>query len=348
MPRRTRNSSDAALPACPQQQTEDPSSPSVMPSTSSERQAFIQEIAQVVMQMTQGQNVNAPSVQPLVADSELPSTSHPPQPQGMSNCNMQQSLPEFVRTFTLPNANSDVPTAAISMSGPISDQLPTPLSVSAGPQQVSPILHQPFILGPGCSPIPAKLVSQIASGKFVNLGELLSADLTETDEDPRMLFDGRLVLAAPKKRVVRSTADILSWVEAFSIFMTILSSFNPQRWRDLSLYKLLIIRTYRQFSGFAWSNYDKAFREHAAASQLSDWSGINTQLYSFHTAGAAHRQKVFNTTNSRSNPYNNARFCYKYNDSGQCKFKDSCNFSHTCSNCRGNHSAVNCHHHKGQ
>ncbi|EDO45365.1 predicted protein [Nematostella vectensis] len=40
------------------------------------------------------------------------------------------------------------------------------------------------------------------------------------------------------------------------------------RWKDLHHYLLLILRTYRQFSGRAWLAYDRAFREHAAAVQL--------------------------------------------------------------------------------
>ena len=54
--------------------------------------------------------------------------------------------------------------------------------------------------------------------------------------------------------------DLVSWIEAFSIYTLILTSYFPHRWRDLTVYKLLIIRTYRQFVGRAWMNYDKAFR----------------------------------------------------------------------------------------
>ena len=58
--------------------------------------------------------------------------------------------------------------------------------------------------------------------------------------------------------------DIASWMEAFSIFYLILCSSFPDRWRDLTSYKLLILRTYPQFSGFCWLDYDQAFREHPA------------------------------------------------------------------------------------
>lgn len=37
-----------------------------------------------------------------------------------------------------------------------------------------PILHQLFAVGPGFSPVPAKLVSQIVAGEFVEMNELLN------------------------------------------------------------------------------------------------------------------------------------------------------------------------------
>ena len=54
-------------------------------------------------------------------------------------------------------------------------------------------------------------------------------------------------------------------------------------------YQLLILRTHRQFTGRVWFAYDRAFREHAAATNLTDWSSINVQLFNFHAAGAAVR-----------------------------------------------------------
>lgn len=61
---------------------------------------------------------------------------------------------------------------------------------------------------------------------------------------------------------------------------------RKHRWNDLSAYNLFIIRTFRQFQAKAWLRYDKTFRQHAAATNLVDWSHINVQLFNFHTAGA--------------------------------------------------------------
>lgn len=46
-------------------------------------------------------------------------------------------------------------------------------------------------------------------------------------------------------------------------------------------YKLLILRTYGEFGGRVSLSYDRAFREHAAASKITDWSSLNVQLYNF-------------------------------------------------------------------
>ena len=56
-------------------------------------------------------------------------------------------------------------------------------------------------------------------------------------------------------------------------------------------YQLLILRTHRQFAGRVWLGYVRAFREHAAASNLTDWSTINVQLFNFHAAGASVRSR---------------------------------------------------------
>ena len=155
----------------------------------------------------------------------------------------------------------------------------------------TPILQQPFVVGPGFSPVPAKLVSQIVAGKFVELHELLSTNLVLNEPEPQLLFDGRLVLTSTPKKPKRRVDDITSWLEAFLIYCLILSSHFPHRWKDLMQYQLLILRTHRQFAGRVSLGYVQAFREHAAASNLTDWSTINVQLFNFHAAGASVRSR---------------------------------------------------------
>ena len=183
----------------------------------------------------------------------------------------------------------------------------------------------------------------MTSGKFIDLAELLSDNLRDNESEPQLLLDGRLVLTATSKRPKRSIDDIMSLSEAFSIYSLILASHYPSRWHDLTLYKLLILHTYRQFQGNAWLTYDRAFREHAAVARLMDWSSINVQLFNFHAAGSCVRQSFTKPSRSSS-----AIVCRSWNN-GFCVAPSSlCRFAHRCSICSSNHQALECPQHKKQ
>ena len=191
-------------------------------------------------------------------------------------------VPSFVNTFTLPVVSPALsrPSAASVPILPSSDSL-----ISNMADINLPVLtfQQPFVLGPGFSPVPAKVVAQIVVGKFIPLAD----NLTQHDPEPQLLFDGRLVFTSATKKQRCRIVDIISWTEAFTIYSLVLTSYFPQRWRDLSAYKLLILRTYRQFNGRVWLTYNQPFREHAAAAKLTDCSAMNVQLLNFHSTGAS-------------------------------------------------------------
>ena len=246
-------------------------------------------------------------------------------------------VPAFVTTFASPitAVSLSTNTAAVTAS-------PSVGGISSVAQ--TPFLQQPFVVGPGFSPVPAKLVSQIVAGKFVELHDLLSVNLVLHEPEPQLLFDGRLVLTSTPKKSKRRVDDITSWLEAFSIYCLILSSHFPHRWRDLMQYPLLILRTHRQFAGRVWLAYDRAFREHAAASNLTDWSTINVQLFNFHAAGATVRSRgelSEEFAEPRSAP-SSLIICKSWNQ-GHCVAPlSSCRFAHKCSSCFGPHRVGAC------
>ena len=130
-----------------------------------------------------------------------------------------------------------------------------------------------------------KIITQIVSGKLVVLDELLSTNICLKEPEPQLLFDGPLMLTSGPKKFKHRIEEIASQVEAFSTFMLVLTFYFPHCWKDLYHYQLLILQTHCQFAGYAWLSYDRAFRQHAAATNLVDWSSINIQLFNFHVAG---------------------------------------------------------------
>ena len=193
--------------------------------------------------------------------------------------------------------------------------------------------------------IPAKTVSQIVASKYVDLGDLLSVNIVQTEPESQAFLDGRLVFLPSAKKQRRRIEDIVTWSEAFTIFTLILTSYFLHRWKDLTSYKLLILRTYRQFSGRVWLAYDQAFRQHAAATKLMDWSTMNVQLYNFHAAGASVCSGSGGSLSELPEPSgadSSQVICGSWNR-GRCSAQfASCRFAHRCSTCVGSHSASEC------
>jgi len=203
---------------------------------------------------------------------------------------------------------------------------------------------QPFVVRPGFSPVPAKLVVQIVAGKFIDLNELLSATLQLKQPEPQLLLDGHLVLTTQPKKPCHRIKDIATWLEAFAIFSLIMVSLFPHRWRDLPQYQLLILQTHHHFSGHVWLSYDQAFREHAAATGLTDWSCMNAQLLNFHVAGSTTRSSSSSDSSDwePSGSSSSLVECKSWNK-GCCTAPQAiCRYAHRCMVCSGSHRAVAC------
>ena len=112
--------------------------------------------------------------------------------------------------------------------------------------------------------------------------------------------------------------------------------FFPHCWKDLTLYKLLILRIHCQFSGRVWLAYDKAFREHAAATWLADWSTMNVQLFTFHAGGASPSACLRIRLNQWAPATPGSLVC-------RCTAPYTiCCCYHRCSMCGGAHRSVSC------
>ena len=142
------------------------------------------------------------------------------------------------------------------------------------------LLHRPFVVGPGYSPIPEKLVTKIRTGQFIYLADLLAENLKVQETEPQTYLDGKLLVTSSKKRIQEIT-DIVTWVEAFTVYSWILCSAHLSRWQDMTRHPEDLPPV--PWEGLATlSIYDIPFRKDAAASGLVDWSRMNLDLYNFH------------------------------------------------------------------
>ena len=237
-------------------------------------------------------------------------------------------------------------TSGPQLSKTITETPPSVPSLAVLPAAGS--LHQAFILGPGRPPLPAKLVSQILTDKFVEMSELIPENLlAPSTEVPSFVIEGRSIVATTtaSQRKKAGTLDVLSWVECFTSYMAVMTASYPSRARDLLAYMALIIRIAKQSPGRCWANYDRAFRLEAAASHLTNWSQINPDLYHYHTSMAAHNTPSQSTSNREPLGDQNSTIACKSWNSGHCSSpREFCRFRHRCNRngCGGRHRAIHC------
>ena len=152
-------------------------------------------------------------------------------------------------------------------------------------------------------------------------------------------------------------------MQAFSIYILVMTAFNPLRLSDLLRYQLLILRTAQQFPSSAWWSYDRAYRREAAAVKRNDWTNMNPELFHFHISSAGYTSgsssslgphssfpqppsQPTSTTETRDTPRiartssaleargspSSAIICHSWNSGRcssayrQCRFRHSCDF----------------------
>ena len=317
-----------------------PSQPVSLPDTNALAQAISRALADSLppllssLRDSSGGNSNTAAASvPLSSTStstQSPASSSSSTPGSTSQSSGTLVVPSFISTYS-------------SSGGPsVVSSLPATSSASL-----------PVVVGPGYAPVPFKLVSKITAGLFVDLADLLPDNIRAQEIEPQAFLEGKLVVSGSKKRVIE-IADIITWIEAFTIFSMILCHTFPSRWKDLNQYKLLIIQTARRFSDKSWLHYDIAFRKEAAASGSTDWSRMHPDLYNFHTrspvttstasgSSTSSASSLSEPLGSSGNP-RSSQYCHSWND-GRCRWPfGRCRFRHSCESCHGDHPRIHCPH----
>jgi len=88
-----------------------------------------------------------------------------------------------------------------------------------------------------------------------------------SEPKPQLLFDGHLIFTSAPKKAKKLIKDIVSWMEAFTIFSLVFgNSFSA------SLERLVpVSASDPTLLSAIWLAYDRALQEHKAATNLVDW-----------------------------------------------------------------------------
>jgi len=96
------------------------------------------------------------------------------------------------------------------------------------PALPTPRPHTATLLGAGLPPIPAKIVSRIEAGEFIEMAVLLPERLDPT----RTLFINEPEPSKTHKRR-KTVTNIIEWTKCFAIYTAILCKKYPEKLPDM-------------------------------------------------------------------------------------------------------------------
>ena len=124
-------------------------------------------------------------------------------------------------------------------------------------------------------PIPDRIKGRIRRGEYIELYELLQVNLTIASRRKR-----RHSNAADKTpQRASDIVDFESWIEAWSVYASALTSYYPHLAPRLFQYQHFITLKSRTFQTKAWLRYDTEFRLKLAANGSWHFEAVDTELW---------------------------------------------------------------------
>ena len=131
-----------------------------------------------------------------------------------------------------------------------------------------------LIPGSSIPPVPPNLVQKIESGVFIELGDLV----------PNHLGFQETVRSKSKQHPV---TNISEWLQAFTMYVSVIAKKQPQRVPDLISYQFLMLEARNEYQGNCWLAHDMHVRQQASSLPNCKWSTIDSTIWNLAFTGKA-------------------------------------------------------------
>ena len=112
----------------------------------------------------------------------------------------------------------------------VRESVPAPILTTG----ITSSFNQAFIWVPGRPPVPAKLVSHILTGNFIELSGLMPENLdAPTTESTSFAIKGRSIVPTTTTLSRKKTEinGILTWIECYNSYISVITAFQPEKIR---------------------------------------------------------------------------------------------------------------------
>ena len=139
-----------------------------------------------------------------------------------------------------------------------------------------------IIVGMNSPPVPKKLAEKKWKGEYIQLDKLLPSNLGA----PELTLVDLLRKNQEKQGCSKRIKTIQQWVICFNAYTSILAIKQPKRIRNLLAYSSMVTKASADYQGTPWLAYDIHFRQVAAVTKQTDWSQVNSSLWTQYFANA--------------------------------------------------------------
>ena len=235
--------------------------------------------------------------------------------------------------------------------------------VSYPPAAPLPATSAGLILSPAAAPFPQKLVDKVRSGQFLEMRDLLADNISLVQQLETMQATSHIAMVGPTRPRLREPTTLSTWLYCFLAYAAIATS-DPKT-RDQFAYARLIIREALRHGNSGWLDYDRSFRQQAAADPSLPWNTLVPSLQASMILGHPSRQgptgqrllctlcrgvdhtradcalAYLHPPGPRAPQRYSHRICISWNK-GNCVFPGKCTFRHACAICQLPHRARDC------
>ncbi len=193
--------------------------------------------------------------------------------RGCIKKNCFSSFLQLMNPTLLPALGAMSPSSLLS-SVPLTPHQPSAPRTSQLPQSS---YGSELILSPAEAPVPQKIVDKIRSGKFVEMRELLADNMSLLEQLHSFHAPGNMSVAGPSRPSMRDVLALPSWLYCFLTYTAILTT-DPTTKDKLAYTRLMILEASRH-RHLGWLDYDRSFRQQAAANPSLPWNTLSPVLH---------------------------------------------------------------------
>lgn len=215
------------------------------------------------------------------------------------------------------------------------------------------------LLMEGIPPIASRLVEKARTWQFIDLADLLTDSASRTDEPLLSAAAGSVLLVQSLDQVRRKKkqiTDIASWAQAYAIYVAAMASSEAAKKEEVAgmmAHMHVVLQVSRDLGGNKWYQYDRQYREWAAATGKKVWGEVNLTIYgrclctpSPLGQGQISPPPMKTTPGKREAKKSKGRnrACFKFNFEVSCgRSEADCHYEHVCWYCAArDHVAGEC------